>query len=98
MQKLKWRYLVGVSGSLLLMWQLAWHPLPLQTAQGMSLELPNLMPLATQVIAQAGKIRSSFRRRKAKASSTAAVCLAIRFLRPCMIAWANRMPILPLAA
>lgn len=50
MQKLKWQYLVGVSGSLLLMWQLAWHPMPGLTTQ--SLELPNLMPLVGQVLAQ----------------------------------------------
>jgi lysophospholipase L1-like esterase len=47
MQKLKWQYLCGVSGSLLLLWQLAWHPVTPITTQG------GLMPIASQMIAQA---------------------------------------------
>jgi lysophospholipase L1-like esterase len=46
MQKLKWQYLCGVSGSLLLVWQLAWHPVTPITSQG-------LMPMASQMIVQA---------------------------------------------
>jgi lysophospholipase L1-like esterase len=46
MQKLKWQYLCGVSGSLLLLWQLAWHPVSPITSLG-------LMPMASQMMGQA---------------------------------------------
>jgi lysophospholipase L1-like esterase len=51
MQKLKkWHYILGVSGSLLLMWQVTWHPMsPLMSQR---IDLPNLLPMASQMMAQ----------------------------------------------